>query len=163
MLCFLTRRFPFFTSNDDTEALMEIAAIFGKARMEKCAAMHCRSFLTNVPNIEEPEYGSLHELVRRINPNIFVESIPADDREKLFNSSQRVTMQYSRRMINDMDHSSWYKENTVLYQAIDLLRRCLILDCTKRICAGDALKHPFITVSLLPHSEVTPGRPLADA
>lgn len=40
MLCFLTRRFPFFTSNDDTEALLEIAAIFGKRRMEKCAAMH---------------------------------------------------------------------------------------------------------------------------
>lgn len=40
MLCFLTRRFPFFQSNDDTEALAEIGAIFGKKKMEKCAAMH---------------------------------------------------------------------------------------------------------------------------
>lgn len=40
LLCLVTRRFPFFTSTDDTEALVEIAAIFGKKRMEKCAALH---------------------------------------------------------------------------------------------------------------------------
>lgn len=40
LLCFLTRRFPFFNSNDDTEALAEIATIFGKRRMERCAALH---------------------------------------------------------------------------------------------------------------------------
>lgn len=40
LLCFLTRRFPFFNSNDDTEALAEIATIFGKKRMERCSALH---------------------------------------------------------------------------------------------------------------------------
>lgn len=44
MLCFLTRRFPFFNSNDDTEALVEIAAIFGRKRMERCAAVHSKAF-----------------------------------------------------------------------------------------------------------------------
>ena len=45
MLCFLTRRFPFFNSNDDIEALAEIVAIFGGRKMEKCAALHSESFV----------------------------------------------------------------------------------------------------------------------
>lgn len=40
LLAFLTKRFPFFVSSDDTEALLEIATIFGKDRMEQCAALH---------------------------------------------------------------------------------------------------------------------------
>lgn len=43
LLCFLTRRFPFFNSNDDTEALIEIAAIFGRKKIERCAAGHSTS------------------------------------------------------------------------------------------------------------------------
>jgi len=46
LLSFLTRRFPFFQSSDDTEALMEIAAIFGKKKMDAAAALHSKSFHT---------------------------------------------------------------------------------------------------------------------
>ncbi|KWU45639.1 kinase-like protein [Rhodotorula sp. JG-1b] len=46
LLCFLTRRFPFFNSNDDTEALAEIMAIFGRRKMERCAALHS-TYLTS--------------------------------------------------------------------------------------------------------------------
>jgi serine/threonine protein kinase len=45
LLSILTRKFPIFNSNDDTEALMEISAIFGKAKMDKCAAVHSLSSL----------------------------------------------------------------------------------------------------------------------
>ncbi|KZP00200.1 kinase-like protein [Calocera viscosa TUFC12733] len=51
LLSFLTSKFPVFNSNDDVEALMEIAAIYGKDAMAKCAFLHNRSFLTNVPSI----------------------------------------------------------------------------------------------------------------
>lgn len=44
LLCFLTRRFPFFNSNDDTDALMEISTIFGRQKLEKSAALHSKSF-----------------------------------------------------------------------------------------------------------------------
>jgi cell division control protein 7 len=37
LLSFLTGRFPFFQSEDDTEALLEIAHIFGKEEMTKIA------------------------------------------------------------------------------------------------------------------------------
>jgi serine/threonine protein kinase len=40
LLCFLTRRFPFFNSNDDVDALMEIATIFGRSKLEGVAIHH---------------------------------------------------------------------------------------------------------------------------
>lgn len=51
LLCLLTRRFPFFNSNDDTEALAEITAIFGKRKLEKCAALHSPSFSFFPPSL----------------------------------------------------------------------------------------------------------------
>ena len=44
-LFFLTKKFPIFQSTDDTEALMEIAAIIGKKRMEKTATLHSEAIL----------------------------------------------------------------------------------------------------------------------
>ncbi len=40
LLFFLTKKFPLFQSNDDTEALMEIATIIGRRRMERTATLH---------------------------------------------------------------------------------------------------------------------------
>ena len=43
LLSILTHKFPVFNSNDDTEALMEIAAVFGRNQMERCAMLHSES------------------------------------------------------------------------------------------------------------------------
>ena len=40
LLFFLCGRFPMFRSNDDIDALLEIATIIGKKRMERVAALH---------------------------------------------------------------------------------------------------------------------------
>lgn len=40
LLSILTLKFPVFTSSDDIEALLEIAAIFGRTQMERCAMLH---------------------------------------------------------------------------------------------------------------------------
>ena len=37
ILCLFTKRFPFFNSNDDAEALLEIAHIYGLEDMKKLA------------------------------------------------------------------------------------------------------------------------------
>lgn len=41
LLFFLVGKFPLFQSNDDVEALLEIACIIGRRRMEKVATLHC--------------------------------------------------------------------------------------------------------------------------
>jgi cell division control protein 7 len=151
LLGFLTRRFPFFTSTDDTEALLEIGTIFGKRRLEKCAAQHNRTFLTNIPNIEVPTYDNLHDLVFDLNPNIFMENMPLKWRNKYISGGSGKNEKYdemltSHEMIKGWDHSEWY-QGSELFQIVDLMKKCLTLDCTRRITAHDALSHPFMVVS----------------
>lgn len=74
LLCFLTKQFPFFNSNDDTEALCELACIFGKQKIVECAAMHKKMFYCNIPDIPKESIG-WKQLVGKLNPHE-VDSIP---------------------------------------------------------------------------------------
>ncbi|KAF3156055.1 hypothetical protein TWF788_005873 [Orbilia oligospora] len=40
LLTFLSKRFPFFNSPDDIDAIIEMATVFGRAKMRACAALH---------------------------------------------------------------------------------------------------------------------------
>lgn len=40
LLSILAHKFPVFNSTDDVESLMEIAAVFGRASLERCAMLH---------------------------------------------------------------------------------------------------------------------------
>ena len=53
LISFLTARFPFFNSNDDVDALIEISSIFGKVAMKKCAGQHDCSFETTIPSLHD--------------------------------------------------------------------------------------------------------------
>jgi cell division control protein 7 len=57
LLTLLGRRFPFFNSADDVDAMIEMASIFGTRRMKTAAAMHGQIFETNIPTIGEKGYG----------------------------------------------------------------------------------------------------------
>ncbi|KAJ1949110.1 Cell division control protein 7 [Linderina macrospora] len=67
MLCFLTRRFPFFQSTDDTEALLEIAVLYGRLEMERAAVTLGRTFLTNIPTVKDRGIR-FESLVKAYNP-----------------------------------------------------------------------------------------------
>jgi cell division control protein 7 len=82
-----------------------------------------RTFVTNVPSVVDPEYNSIHRLVHSLNPRIFQENTPTD------------------QPYQDLE---WYNNSRPLYQAVDLLRKTLALDCTKRITAAEALMHPWL-------------------
>lgn len=135
--------------------------------MEKCAALHSalmatlthyqrrnltifgplvidRSFLTNLPCIEDPIHASLHDLVRSLNPNIFVEAMPTWAREQYTPKQQEEMLTNHKYIAEEMDIKFWYNAECKLYQAIELMRSCLALDLTKRITAADALDHPFL-------------------
>lgn len=53
LLTLLGRRFPFFNSADDIDAMIEIASIFGKKKMQGVAAMHGSVFEINIETIGE--------------------------------------------------------------------------------------------------------------
>ena len=51
LLTILSKRFPFFNSADDIEAMIEIATMFGLKRMKQCAYMHGTVFETTISTI----------------------------------------------------------------------------------------------------------------
>ncbi|TDL29939.1 kinase-like protein [Rickenella mellea] len=124
LLFFLTGKFPLFQSNDDIEALMEIAAIIGKRRMEKAATLHNRTFATNVPSVTA-DGMSWREFVEKQNPDI---SIPPTSEPVDASSSQETNAEYTQ----DVE------------LAFDLLEQLMQPECTKRITARGALYHPFL-------------------
>lgn len=51
LLTILSRRFPFFNSADDVDAMIEIATVFGSKRMRFAGHLHGCAFETNIPTI----------------------------------------------------------------------------------------------------------------
>ncbi|KAK2757857.1 hypothetical protein FQN54_004263 [Arachnomyces sp. PD_36] len=57
LLTILGRRFPFFNSSDDVDAMIEMASVFGIRRMKAAALLHGQIFETSLPSIGEKGYG----------------------------------------------------------------------------------------------------------
>lgn len=117
----LSKRFPFFNSGDDVEATVEIATIFGKARMRSCALLHGAIFETTIPTIGEKGF-TLEKIIMWATNRIAGGGGRERDRD-------------------DMREASMPDHEKV---ACDFLARCLELDPTKRISADEALEHPFL-------------------
>lgn len=57
LLTILGRRFPFFNSADDVDAMIEMASIFGTRRMKTAALLHGQVFESTIPSIGEKGFG----------------------------------------------------------------------------------------------------------
>ncbi|RUS19993.1 kinase-like domain-containing protein, partial [Endogone sp. FLAS-F59071] len=68
LLSFLTGRFPFFHSTIDVDALLEIAVLFGVREMRDCAALHNRTFQTNIPTVQREARVSFVKLCKALDP-----------------------------------------------------------------------------------------------
>ncbi|KFY08558.1 hypothetical protein V492_06124 [Pseudogymnoascus sp. VKM F-4246] len=114
LLTILSRRFPFFNSADDVEAMIEIATIFGSKRMKQGALLHGTVFETNIPTVGQQGF-SLEKIILwstcRTENDANGKDVSLSDEEKL---------------------------------AIRFLERCFDLDPNKRISAAEALEHPFL-------------------
>ncbi|KAI9837858.1 MAG: hypothetical protein M1819_006792 [Sarea resinae] len=115
LLTILSRRFPFFNSADDVEAMIEIATIFGAKRMKACALLHGNVFESTIPTIGERGY-----------------------------SLERIVLWSTCRNGKDENGSGEQKLSTDEALAVRFLARCLELDPSRRISAEDALQHEFL-------------------
>lgn len=103
LLFFLTGKFPLFQSSDDVEALMEIATIIGRKKMERVATLHSmcftsdllissstvsvgRTFATNVPAVSQ-DGMPWREFVQKQNENLMTPHQP-DARLYPYNTHQ---------------------------------------------------------------------------
>ncbi|KAF4629391.1 hypothetical protein G7Y89_g8761 [Cudoniella acicularis] len=114
LLTILSKRFPFFNSADDVEAMIEIATIFGLRRMKMCAYMHGAVFESNIPTIGNAGF-TLEKIILwstcRNDSGKDGAEVPLTDEEKM---------------------------------AVRFLERCFELDPNKRISAEEALQHEFL-------------------
>ncbi|KZF21812.1 kinase-like protein [Xylona heveae TC161] len=114
LLTILARRFPFFHSADDIDAMIEIATIFGAKRMRACALLHGTVFEANIPTIGERGF-SFEKII-------------------LWSTSRSGKREDGREETLSADEQ----------QAVRFLQRCMELDPEKRISAEEALRHEFL-------------------
>ncbi|OBR16557.1 Cell cycle protein [Colletotrichum higginsianum IMI 349063] len=115
LLTILSKRFPFFNSADDVEAMIEIATIFGVKRMKQAGLLHGCMFETNIPTVGSVGF-SLGKIIlwstcRTDGSRDGQPGIPLTDEETT---------------------------------AVDFLERCMELDPARRISAKEALEHDFL-------------------
>ena len=115
LLTLLTRRFPFFHSADDIDALLEITTIFGRKKMKEAALLHGQVFQTNIPSYSE--YG---------------------------HSLEKIILWCTGRTDSDKNAPKKELEDEEK-DAVAFLYRLLETDPSKRITAEEALRHPFLT------------------
>ncbi|KAG0681217.1 retrotransposon-like protein 1 [Pichia californica] len=132
LLTLLSRRFPFFNSTDDIEAIVEITNIFGIKAMQNAALLHGLEFSCNVPRIEKPI--TLEALISNAvlmdckEGDTFAEDSPA---------WEILTAIDKRGEIQNSELGRDYR------QAIDVLKKCLLLNPFKRYDAKRVLEMPF--------------------
>ncbi|KAG8908179.1 hypothetical protein FRB99_008722 [Tulasnella sp. 403] len=139
LLSFLSGKFPIFNANDDVEALMEITTILGKRKMEKCAQLHNRTFITNVPAVDHAG-TPWREMVERLNPSL-IHRLQGQDGDE---SKSSLEKRSASHLYASSDPNYSRATDPLLPLAYDLLEQMMLPDMTKRITARDALFHPFL-------------------
>ncbi|KAI0638569.1 kinase-like protein [Trametes polyzona] len=170
LLFFLTKKFPLFQSNDDTEALMEIATIIGRRRMEKTATLHSRLFQSNVPSLTQ-EGMSWTEFVERQNPNLRVPPEPEPSYYPYTLPGHRARTRpppsssscYSpgpssptnaRAPSPTPSEAGRYAEE--IATALDFLEKAMEPESIRRMTPRTALYHPFLREPDVRDDDVTP-------
>ncbi|CAK7270410.1 Cell division control protein 7 [Sporothrix epigloea] len=99
LLTLLSRRFPFFNSADDVEAMIEIATIFGSRRMKVAGQLHGCMFETTIPTVGREGY-SLEKIILWSNCRI-------DNGQTLkpLSDEERLAVKFLNRCL-DLDPSS---------------------------------------------------------
>lgn len=88
LLTILSRRFPFFNSADDVEAMIEIATIFGHRRMRAAAQLHGTMFETNIPTVGQNGFDL---------GKIILWSTVRDEKKAPFSPEERVAIDFLTR------------------------------------------------------------------
>ncbi|GMM33125.1 serine/threonine protein kinase [Saccharomycopsis crataegensis] len=132
LLSLLARRFPFFDSNDDVDALVELTTIFGVHLMKHCAALHGLGFETNLPTLNDNS-RSLSEIV-----------FYALNIEKEANTFPEDSVAFDTLNCLSDDGSVDDSEMGVKHKVGFHLLKCLMeLNYSKRYSADEALSHKF--------------------
>ncbi|KAI7781634.1 kinase-like protein [Diaporthe eres] len=88
LLTIMSRRFPFFNSADDVEAMIEIATIFGHRRMRIAGQQHGCMFDTTIPTIGQNGFDL---------GKIIMWSTLRDEKKQPFSDEERIALDFLAR------------------------------------------------------------------
>lgn len=132
LLSLISRRFPFFDSQDDVDAVVELTTIFGVHLMKHCAALHGLGFETNLPtlNINSTSFGEMiyYALKLEYDAGTFPKDSVALDTLNCLSKEGKC------------DSSEMGTKHRYLFH---LLKYIMELNYGKRYTANEALEHPF--------------------
>ncbi|CCM02322.1 uncharacterized protein FIBRA_04414 [Fibroporia radiculosa] len=155
LLFFLTGKFPLFHSSDDVQALMELAAIFGKKKMERIATLHSRMFQSNVPSLTQDGI-TWREFVERQNTSLREPRDPDPRFYPYSESSQSgagppLSSSSSTRYSPARSSSPTFFERpdaeaymADIANALDFVEQAMHPESTRRLQPRRALAHPFL-------------------
>ncbi|KAI3404358.2 CDC7 [Candida oxycetoniae] len=169
-LSFLTRKFPLFNSPDDTDAIVELALIFGYDQLVRCAALHGCGLEISMNEVTNPAHkGNLIKVLYDfLKKEVDTQGIPSDsviyDTMDLFSSNgdkfikpkweevDGLSIKTRNEMMNNYATKiENYKDHKYL---MELLGCCFKMDPGKRLTAKQILKLPFFyELSHLDHEE----------
>ncbi|CCH44452.1 Cell division control protein [Wickerhamomyces ciferrii] len=139
LLTLLTRRFPFFNSPDDIDALVELTTIFGLRKMQECAHIHGLGLDSSFLN-----FGSSLSIEELIHWCLMMEhemeTLPIDsvgyDTLRIFDEDGHI-------VYNEEDTERDIKFKKQHQDAIEVIKHCFELDSWKRSTAKTILSLPF--------------------
>lgn len=132
LLTILTRRFPFFNSPDDPDALVELTSVFGTKNMKKCARLHGLGLESTI--IAPP-----HQMGELVHWAISLEEQAGTTLATDSPALESLEALHPNGEIRDMNTKSGLDH----FNALELLDKCLCLDPKRRISADQALKSGF--------------------
>ncbi|KAI9265907.1 kinase-like domain-containing protein [Helicostylum pulchrum] len=97
LACFMTGRYPFFISSEDSDAIMELAQVYGSREMKQCAQNYERTFHTNInlPATKIPWKKLAEHLnketIAQWDPNEFHQALDLLEKTLDLNKDTRIT------------------------------------------------------------------------
>ncbi|KAL6452117.1 CDC7 Cell division control protein 7 [Candida maltosa Xu316] len=156
-LSILLRKFPIFNSPDDTEAILELAWLFGYDKMVKCAELHGCGFEISMPDVHKAN-GNLITIIHdflvkeEVNGCFPPDSVVYDTLE-LFNEQGDKLLKPVYTIREGLSHKEQVKWDEDYYRRhdiykdhknlLELLHGCFKMDPSKRLSAKQVLGLPF--------------------
>ncbi|OWB84501.1 hypothetical protein B5S33_g3148 [[Candida] boidinii] len=131
LLTLLARRFPFFNSIDDIDALIEITTIFGIEPMKSAAKLHGLVLDSNIPKLEGLSLGKI------IYKSIWLEAKEGDTLAEDSPAWEIFEALDKRGKPKNNEIGNEYK------QILKVLENCLKLNHNERLNADEILKLEF--------------------
>ncbi|KAH3678304.1 hypothetical protein WICMUC_001585 [Wickerhamomyces mucosus] len=141
LLTLLSRRFPFFNSRDDTDALVELTSIFGLKELQEAALIHGLGLDTNLmtlTNVKKHSLGGLiHSAIKvEDEKNTLPKDSVAYDTLKAMNERGEI-----KHKPQD-DHEIYILKKAHI-EAFEVMSHCFKLNPEERSSANQILKLPF--------------------